>query len=258
MGTNKEVKVNFSDLRWTLSYHKNQFVRWLRLAREYPARWKRYWASCQAYRSLVAGSEVIPNHQLYPCLYDDTLGTDIEPIYYYQDAWAFEHIVKDRPASHVDIGSHHKFVALLSKVLPVTMIDIRPPSCRLDSLQFQEGSILALPFETGSLMSVSSICVIEHIGLGRYGDPIDVEGTVKASKELMRVLAPGGKLYISVPIASVNKTHFNAHRAFTETYIAQLFEPYTITDRKYIYGNDFVAEYRDDIGTGLYRIERGV
>jgi hypothetical protein len=49
------------------------------------------------------------------------------------------------------------------------------------------------------------------VGLGRYGDPLDPGGTVKALKELGRVVAPGGSLYLSLP-TGLEKTYFNAHR----------------------------------------------
>ena len=100
-----------------------------------------------------------------PFVGEDEKITEIEPTYFYQDAWAFEKIVNARPESHVDVGSHHKFVALLSKVVPVTMINIRPLQLPLDSLNFQEGSILEMPSADGSLKSLSSLCVIEHISI---------------------------------------------------------------------------------------------
>jgi hypothetical protein len=53
----------------------------------------------------------------------------------------------------------------------------------LENLFFKEGSILALPFESGSIKSLSSLCVVEHIGLGRYGDEIDPFGSESAIKE---------------------------------------------------------------------------
>ena len=59
----------------------------------------------------------------------------------------------------------------------------------LPELNFKKGNILNLPFSDYSINSLSSICVIEHIGLGRYGDQLDQFGTEKAVKELVRVLA---------------------------------------------------------------------
>jgi hypothetical protein len=38
--------------------------------------------------------------------------------------------------------------------------------------------------------------VVEHIGLGRYGEPMDEQGDLKAIEELKRVLAPGGICFL--------------------------------------------------------------
>jgi SAM-dependent methyltransferase len=180
--------------------------------------------------------------------------TPIEPIYFYQDAWGFEKIVSQRPEFHVDVGSHHKFVALLSKVVPVTYVDIRPLSLPLDPLKLVCGSILNMPFKNGSLSSLSSLCVVEHIGLGRYGDPLDWQGTEKAINELKRILAPGGDLYLSIPLDDENIVYFNAHRAFNEEYVVSLFEPLEIVERRYIYGSEFLSKPRRGFGTGCYHL----
>ena len=41
---------------------------------------------------------------------------------------------------------------------------------------------------------VLSLCTLEHLGLGRYGDTLDFEADDKAFREMMRVLKPGGHL----------------------------------------------------------------
>ena len=64
--------------------------------------------------------------------------------------------------------------------------------------------------------------MIEHIGLGRYGDPIDPEGHIKAAKELSRVLKPGGKLYLGTPVGK-ETVCFDAHRIFFVETILELF-----------------------------------
>ncbi len=218
--------------------------------------WKRFWASYKNYQSLQSNDSNRLLDTLYPCLGEDTKQTVIEPTYFYQDAWAFERILKSKPNCHIDVGSHHKFVALLSKAIPVTMVDIRPLSLPLDTLAFIEGSILCLPYENSTVESLSSLCVIEHIGLGRYGDPLDISGTEKAADELKRVIKPGGDLYISVPLDDVNKTYFNAHRAFTEKYILEFFSPFIIVDKKYIYGNSFQNSLQSGFGTGCYHFKK--
>ena len=219
------------------------------------AQWGRFWQSYSDYNRMAPADQQAAWQYLYPCLGDDTDQTYIEPIYFYQDCWAFERIVNQRPQLHVDIGSHHKFVALLSKVLPVTMVDIRPLSLPLDTLQFKQGSILELPFKDGELESVSSLCVVEHIGLGRYGDPLDPFGSEKAIAELKRVIAPGGHLYLSLPIDNTTKISFNAHRAFQEEYLLDLFHPLEIISSKYIFGSMFTSQKQRGFGTGCYQLK---
>jgi SAM-dependent methyltransferase len=218
--------------------------------------WRRFWQSYRTYRDMAPPGQAPRSHYLYPCLGDDTPALDIEPTYYYQDAWAFEHIVRNRPTHHIDIGSHHKFVALLSKVVRTTSVDLRPPTLAMESIEFKAGSILALPFDDRSVPSVSSLCVVEHIGLGRYGDELDPYGTQKAMTELKRIVAPGGHLYLSVPLHDTTRVYFNAHRAFQEEDFLKLCEPFAVAEKRYIYGKSFGAERLRGFGTGCYLLRR--
>lgn len=239
---------------WILKNHSSQLYYSLHSLCKTAINWRRYWKSYYQYKQIAPISMQPTVKYLIPCLGDDTSETIIEPIYFYQDAWAFEKIVRQQPKSHVDVGSHHKFVALLSKVVSVTMVDIRPLSLPLSSLKFLEGSILNLPFEDESVSSLSSLCVVEHIGLGRYGDSLDPFGSEKAIKELKRCIAPDGNLYISLPIDEQNRVYFNAHRAFTEEYLMDLFDPFVVEEKYYIFGNQFTSERKSGFGTGCYHL----
>lgn len=216
--------------------------------------WRKFWASYERYSELP-GSAASPEF-LFPCLGEDTGETPVEPTYFFQDAWAFEKIVAARPPCHVDVGSHHRFVSFLSKVVPTTMVDLRPLRAHMESIGFLEGSILALPFPDASLPSVSSICVVEHVGLGRYGDPLDPHGTQKALDELKRVVAPGGNLYVSLPLDDVDREYFNAHRVFTEETALRMFEPFDVVERRYIHGYGFFEERQQGPGVGCYQLRR--
>ena len=138
------------------------------------------------------------------------------------------------------------------------MIDIRPIDLDLPNLFFRRGSILALPFDDDSIESLSSLCVVEHIGLGRFGDPIDPYGSEKAAKELKRVLNPGGNLYFSVPVDDACRVYFNAHRAFTRDYVISLFASLELVDEKYHYGRAMFDAYDSakGFGTGLYHFRK--
>lgn len=196
---------------------------------------------------------------LYPCYFDNTDYTPIEPVYFFQDSWAAKHIFDSKPSHHYDIGSSVKTMGIISQFVPVTMIDIRPLEVELPNLFFKKGSIFELPFEDNSIDSLSCLCVVEHIGLGRYGDPLDSFGSEKAIKELKRVLKPNGILLISVPVDNENRIYFNAHRAFTRDYILELFDGFEFLDEKYIYGTRMYNSYDKSkgFGTGLYKLKKG-
>jgi SAM-dependent methyltransferase len=130
--------------------------------------------------------------EYFPCLFDNISHTPLDPTYFFQDSWAAKHIFNLKPTHHYDIGSSAKTIGILSQFTPITMIDIRPIELELPNLFFKKGSILELPFEDNSIETISSLCVVEHIGLGRYGDPLDPFGSEKAIKEIKRVVKVGG------------------------------------------------------------------
>ena len=55
-----------------------------------------------------------------------------------------------------------------------------------------QGDMCRLEFPSDSIPSISCLHAVEHVGLGRYGDPIDPEGCFTAMRELGRVVSPGG------------------------------------------------------------------
>ena len=71
-----------------------------------------------------------------------------------------------------------------------------------------------LHFESESIESLSCLHTVEHIGLGRYGDPIDYDGDLKAIRELKRVVVKGGSILFVVPVGKP-KIIFNAHRIYS-------------------------------------------
>lgn len=195
---------------------------------------------------------------LYPCLRDWTTHTPLEPVYFHQDTWAAGKLAKLKPEHHYDVGSSAMTIGILAQFFPVTMVDIRPLDLRLDNLFFREGSILALPFPDDSVASLSSLCVVEHIGLGRYGDPLDPWGSEKAIAELKRVLKPGGDLLVSVPVDAVCRVYFNAHRAFTRQYLLECFKGLELREERYIYGRELLGDYdpASGFGTGLFHLAK--
>jgi SAM-dependent methyltransferase len=161
--------------------------------------------------------------------------------YFHQDLWAARHLRARGVTRHVDVGSRiDGFVAHLLPFCEVEYVDIRPLEVPVEGLTVRVGSILDLPYESGSVPSLSCLHVIEHIGLGRYGDPIDPEGHMRSARELARVLAPGGLLLLGTPVGR-ERLCFDAHRVFDPATVLAMFDELELVEFAYI----------DDDGSGV-------
>ena len=158
----------------------------------------------------------------YPMIYDRTIETPFDAHYFYQAVWATQRIIQNAPNVHLDLGSDNRYVGLLTTHLPVFFLDIRPLNISLPNFYSITGDVLSLPISSGSINSISSLHVVEHIGLGRYGDSLNPRGTEYACRELSRILSPSGNLYISLPVG-IQRTCFNAHRIHDPLCIYDLF-----------------------------------
>jgi SAM-dependent methyltransferase len=139
--------------------------------------------------------------------------TPFDRHYLYHPAWAARVLARTRPDRHVDISSILSFSAIVSAFIPVDFYEYRAACVTLNNFQSGKADLLRLPFSDKSLRSVSCMHVIEHIGLGRYGEALDPDGDLKAIRELVRVLAAGGNLLVVVPVGRP-RIQFNAHRIY--------------------------------------------
>jgi SAM-dependent methyltransferase len=158
----------------------------------------------------------------YPQIKDKTVATGFDRHYIYHTAWAARKVFELKPQLHIDIGSSLYFSGIVSAFVPVKFYDYRPADLALSGLTSERADLLRLPFDNESIFCLSCMHTIEHIGLGRYGDPLDPEGDLKAIDELKRVLAPGGNLLFVVPVGKP-KIMFNAHRIYSYEQIVKYF-----------------------------------
>lgn len=202
--------------RWSRPLIKTNIISGLSQYRKFIHQWQKY--------RKMDGAETIRLKDTYPCLFDNISNFSPGSHYFYQDIWAFSRIYSSGVDLHVDVGSKAEFVGFLTTVTQVEFVDIRPMDAPyLKNFKSIEGSVLEMPYEDSSLKSVSCLHVAEHIGLGRYGDPIDPAGTKKAAAELSRCLAVGGKLYFSLPVGKP-RLCFNAHRIHSPSQIPEYFK----------------------------------
>jgi hypothetical protein len=146
--------------------------------------------------------------------------------YFHQDLYVARMIHSANPSKHVDIGSRTDgFVAHVASYREIELIDIRDIKSTVYNIKFKQVDLMQdLPPEfMGYCDSMSSLHAIEHFGLGRYGDPIDYLGYLKAIKNISNMLTENGCFYFSVPIGP-QRIEFNAHRVFSMKYILDVLQ----------------------------------
>ena len=145
--------------------------------------------------------------------------------YFHQDLFVARKIFISNPKRHIDIGSRTDgFVAHVAVYREIEVIDIREQMSKVKNIIFRKADLMQLPDDMiDSCDSISSLHAIEHFGLGRYGDPIDYYGYLKAIINITKIVQSGGKFYFSVPIGE-QRIEFNAHRVFSIRYLLELFK----------------------------------
>ena len=187
---------------------------------------------------------------------DASATTAFDRHYVFHTAWAARVLARTRPSRHVDIGSALYFVTSVSAFVPVEFVDIRPARLGLSGLDARAGTLAALPYADRSIESLSCMHVLEHVGLGRYGDPVDYDGDLRAAAELSRVLAPGGRLLMVVPLGGVARIQFNAHRIYTRELVVGMFEGLRLDTFTLIPESAADGDLVDDPPTSLLARER--
>lgn len=165
----------------------------------------------------------------YPCLSDRTSTTDFDRHYVYHTAWAIRKVTEMNPVKHIDISSSLFFCSALSATITTEFYDYRPAPLKLSNLKTNFSDLSNLPFTDNSIESLSCMHVVEHVGLGRYGDKMNPEGDLKAISELKRVVKQGGTLLFVVPVGK-ERVQFNAHRIYSLKQIVDLFKDWTLEE----------------------------
>jgi len=164
----------------------------------------------------------------------DDAGSHPENFVDYECRFAAEQLSRFNPAKILDIGSYRHFLMGLMAHYPVTTIDIRPRKSSLTNETTITGDAASLNLPDNSFDAVLSLCALEHMGLGRYGDPIDFRGDLKAMNEMKRVLKPGGILVFTTTIHHGQPAvAFNAHRIYNHDKLVEYCRGLSCVEEKF-------------------------
>lgn len=176
-------------------------------------------------------------HFSMPCLGDRYVSSGTASgHYFFQDLLVARKIFERKPVRHVDVGSRiDGFVAHVASFRNIEVFDIRPLAIDLPSIIFRQADLMRLdPAYRHCCDSLSCLHAIEHFGLGRYGDMIDLFGHMKGFESLGEIVKPGGVLYFSTPIGP-ERVDFNACRVFAvQTLLEMAKERFDLMEFSYV------------------------
>jgi SAM-dependent methyltransferase len=231
----------------------NKITLWTHLAGIYPSKLRKSLKGYPYFRRDLKLIKQQLSHQndfkitrLHPCLEDRFEESGVlSGHYFHQDLYVAQKIFQNKPAKHLDIGSRTDgFVAHVASFREIDVVDIRDLKNTIPQINFIKADFsIENPGFDNYCDSISCLHAIEHFGLGRYGDTVDVNGHIKGLNNIYRTLKQGGKFYFLTPIGPL-RIEFNAHRVFSIEYLLRLFDDkYKIDSFSYV--DDKGDLYRD-------------
>lgn len=138
----------------------------------------------------------------------------------------------------VDMGGGFSY----STITPVLLRLHKSKIFSIDVLDYPRKSKYGIKYITGDCTNtnlpnnfadaVTLISTLEHIGLGRYGDPMDIIGDIKTMQEVKRILKSGGHAIITIPYGYPTVV-FNLHRVYDSGRIKKLTNGFKIIRKEY-------------------------
>jgi hypothetical protein len=158
------------------------------------------------------------------------------------------------PKRHIDIASRvDGFVAHVASYREIEVVDVRPlQKSEHDNIIFRQADLMN-PQDLGQTDSLSCLHAIEHFGLGRYTDPMDINFYIKG---LTSFVSKAGRLYTSFPIGQADEVHFNAHRVF---HVSSIFDQPSIQQHMTFKRFDYVNDSGDlHLDTSVTKVDKAI
>lgn len=173
-------------------------------------------------------------------------------IAYLSEKYAFDHLRKFeyafqaecllrddvQPDHVVDVGGGVSYSTVVPMLLEL-------PNCRITSIDvvnrdvaskynvtYVKGNCIETNMPDESATAVTIISTLEHVGLGRWGDPLDTAGDLHTMDEIYRILNPGGHVILTVPYGYPTVV-YNLHRIYDAGRIAELCNKFEVIESRY-------------------------
>ena len=192
--------------------------------------------------------------ELMPCLHDwFEEGGETNTEYFWQDLYIAQKINQESPSKHVDIGSRvDGFVAHVASYREIEVFDIRQITSEIPNVIFKQADLMEPVNDYSDYCdSLSCLHALEHFGLGRYKDEINVDGYKLGLGNMAKMLKKDGTFYLSTPVGK-EKVAFNAHRIFNPSELKSIMNEYGLAlkefawfgeSRKIIHSIDIEADF---------------
>ncbi len=140
------------------------------------------------------------------------------------------------PGEALEFGCGNSILSLVAarRGFKVTAIDLTPVHWFYvnPNLTFVQKDIFDLNLPPSSLDLIINCSAIEHVGLGRYGDGLDLDGDLKTMKVLRRLLKPSGTMLLTIPIGR-DATFKRRHRVYGSERLRRLLGEFVIEATEY-------------------------
>ncbi|MHB8624633.1 MAG: class I SAM-dependent methyltransferase [Aggregatilineales bacterium] len=168
----------------------------------------------------LAGNAVLT---VWPCE-GDAGSTPVVGDRHYEYAYTVEAVIRHVLIGKavLDIGSAGSFLPsmLAALGLNLTCLDVREWPMQWSGLRVVQGDLVS-SYNTSMLApesfdGITCISTLEHFGLGRYGDALDIDGDVNGMQHMRRFLKAGGLMILTIPYGRA-EVDYPAHRIYDQT-----------------------------------------
>lgn len=186
-------------------------------------------AHVKALMAARPGCRVMVLSQLFSDEAGGVEGTHVYPVahpYITGARYALGKVVPMAPCRVLDIGSplaQNVAMAAMPGVR-VTVVDVRPyPDPASLGLEWIVANGCDIPLPDGSQEVVTSFWTMCHVGDGRYGDDLRVDGDIQILREIARLLKAGGRAFVGVgPMDAQCGIIFNLHRIYSWDWVERV------------------------------------